>query len=464
MRLLFGREFPFDDVLMMWDVLFAHGLRSDLVDFTCIAMLLRIRWQCEWLCQTFYSSVVLMSVFLVLKADYSSALTMLLRYPSPQPHAPDTFVHDALYLEQNPTTERGSALITKYSGRQPQSAKRHSQSGLRPARRAYLWEDFRNRSESNSPVTSSARNSPKSIETLFQDVSQGIQRRTETWGVARAVRGAVTEAKRNMQTMHYEPNPRVVLPLPKSSTMISNVAPKPPIATETGLEKKLSRLEGRNKMLSAALGEALSDLRLELAASKEFGPDSNDAVKQVLSRVESVQAFLADPSLPVAPGPTIPEVDTKQTPSAPPLQGPGAETRAADVAQTDQHDKQHLNADAPGPSTESGTASPLSIATSRKTSTGGQVDGRRVVPRSIVRPSLSDAGFSWMLDDKRNVSSFVSSASVPPEQTRHQDQSRSKGNPLFGNSGDEQLTSDSDHDELALRSLRSAQGPSSGQG
>lgn len=48
MRLLFGREFPFDDVLMMWDLLFAHGLRSDLVDFTCIAMLLRIRWQC-WL-------------------------------------------------------------------------------------------------------------------------------------------------------------------------------------------------------------------------------------------------------------------------------------------------------------------------------------------------------------------------------------------------------------------------------
>lgn len=36
MRLLFGREFPFDDVLMMWDVLFAHGLRSDLVDFTCM--------------------------------------------------------------------------------------------------------------------------------------------------------------------------------------------------------------------------------------------------------------------------------------------------------------------------------------------------------------------------------------------------------------------------------------------
>jgi len=51
MRLMFGREFPFDDVLTMWDVLFANGLRSELVDFTCIAMLLRIRWDCEYLMQ-----------------------------------------------------------------------------------------------------------------------------------------------------------------------------------------------------------------------------------------------------------------------------------------------------------------------------------------------------------------------------------------------------------------------------
>jgi TBC1 domain family protein 5 len=46
MRLLFGREFPFQDVLSLWDLLFAEGLRSELIEFTCVAMLLRIRWQC----------------------------------------------------------------------------------------------------------------------------------------------------------------------------------------------------------------------------------------------------------------------------------------------------------------------------------------------------------------------------------------------------------------------------------
>ena len=47
MRLLFGREFAFQDVLLIWDRLFAEGLRPELIDFVCVAMLLRIRWQCE---------------------------------------------------------------------------------------------------------------------------------------------------------------------------------------------------------------------------------------------------------------------------------------------------------------------------------------------------------------------------------------------------------------------------------
>ena len=45
MRLLFGREFAFDDMLPMWDLLFAADPTLHLVDFVSIAMLLRIRWQ-----------------------------------------------------------------------------------------------------------------------------------------------------------------------------------------------------------------------------------------------------------------------------------------------------------------------------------------------------------------------------------------------------------------------------------
>lgn len=44
-RLLFGREFGFDDLLLLWDSLFAEDPALELVDMVCVAMLLRIRWQ-----------------------------------------------------------------------------------------------------------------------------------------------------------------------------------------------------------------------------------------------------------------------------------------------------------------------------------------------------------------------------------------------------------------------------------
>lgn len=44
-RLLFGREFPLEDVLGLWDILFAEDPGLDLVDLISVAMLLRVRWQ-----------------------------------------------------------------------------------------------------------------------------------------------------------------------------------------------------------------------------------------------------------------------------------------------------------------------------------------------------------------------------------------------------------------------------------
>ena len=40
---MFGREFPMDDVLVIWDALFADGPLLDLVDYIYISMLEAIR-------------------------------------------------------------------------------------------------------------------------------------------------------------------------------------------------------------------------------------------------------------------------------------------------------------------------------------------------------------------------------------------------------------------------------------
>lgn len=42
-RLLFGREFPLQDLLVVWDALFADCITLDLVDYIFVAMLLYIR-------------------------------------------------------------------------------------------------------------------------------------------------------------------------------------------------------------------------------------------------------------------------------------------------------------------------------------------------------------------------------------------------------------------------------------
>jgi TBC1 domain family protein 5 len=469
MRLLFGREFPFDDVLEMWDLLFAHGLRSDLVDFTCIAMLLRIRWECRYLgCdeEPLLPLNPANQLTIVLKADYSGALSMLLRYPPSEPHSPQAFVHDALYLEQNPTAERGSFLISKYSGRPPESSKRRSRSGIRPAMKAQLWEDFKGRSESSSPGSSPARNSPKSLEALFQDVSQGIQRRTESWGVAKAVRGAVTEARKNMQTMHYEPGPRFSAAHPKPvSTIAVNGAPQRPTPTELGLQTKIDRLEERNQVLATILSEALKDLRMQLDTVKDMDASINDTVKHALDRVQSVQSCLEDSMLPPLIGSAShpATVDPVASQSAPLVSKTANDLNPSEVAEKqDQQDVRPSRlTDAPGANMNSGTAKALGIATNTVTTTEGHADAVREGPRTAVRPSLSDAGFSWMLGGNRNLSTFVSPASVPPEQTRHQEQPRSKGSsPLFGNHGDEHPRADEvEHDELALHSLSGTRGP-----
>uniref|UniRef100_A0A1I8G8Z1 Rab-GAP TBC domain-containing protein n=1 Tax=Macrostomum lignano TaxID=282301 RepID=A0A1I8G8Z1_9PLAT len=64
MRLLFGREFPLQDLLVVWDAVFADGYDAGfgLVDYIFVAMLINIR-------------------SLLLASDFSGAMTYLMRYP-----------------------------------------------------------------------------------------------------------------------------------------------------------------------------------------------------------------------------------------------------------------------------------------------------------------------------------------------------------------------------------------------
>ncbi|PLB45679.1 Ypt/Rab-specific GTPase-activating protein [Aspergillus steynii IBT 23096] len=429
MRLLFGREFPFQDVLVVWDVLFAEGLRPELIDFVCVAMLLRIRWQ-------------------LLDADSSTALTILLRYPSPHPHEPQTFVRDAVYLEQNPTPDRGAFIISKYSGKPPDSSKRLGQSHVRSfsGLRSHLRGDLWDASEGNSPSRSPVNNSPKGLEALFQDVSEGIQRRTESWGVAKAVRGAVNEAKKNMQTIQAEHYPRSRYD-DAASVHTSGAPYNHDSDAVVRLKTKIDALEARNQMLAKTLSQALNDIRSRMMKAEGVDTTTADTVKQALTKVQSVQTCLENLSSPMTSGGRTPNAPTDADSPAVSQSGgekPEDETRSS-------------NNKSPAVAAELPTKSPTSpVGNDFKSRSRPHIPSSMPL-RHASRPSLADSEFSWMLGGNRHLSSFVSPASVPPEQTRHGD-TKGKPNNLFGNGDEEQRRTDADLDGLALRSLRGPKG------
>jgi TBC1 domain family protein 5 len=374
----------------------------------------------------------------VLDADSSTALTMLLRYPS-QSHEPYSFVLDGLYLEQNPTSDRGSFIISKYSGKPPDSAKRLNQSSARrfSGRNFHMRGDIKNTSEASSPSRSPVRNSPKSFETLFQDVSEGIQRRTEAWGVAKAVRGAVSEARRNMQTIQSEHNPRMM----RYGESPLNPTPDVRWARESDTvaqwKAKVQELDERNRMLAKSLSQALNDIRSRLMKAEGLDQATADAMKQSLTKVQSVQTCLEDPSaslrstnrFPGIVGDTSyeilrykPEEGSDQVERSPSVTSRARESRTSSRSSVEGESKPHERAQIP-------TSLPL---------------------RPAARPALAESEFAWMLGGSRHISSFVSPASVPPEQTRH----GTKPNVLFGNRDEEQRRPYAEPDDLALRSLR----------
>ncbi|XP_048236520.1 TBC1 domain family member 5-like isoform X4 [Haliotis rufescens] len=111
-RLLFGREFPMQDLLVIWDAIFADGIGFDLVDYVFVSMLLYIR-------------------DLLLASDYAASLSCLMKYvPVGDVHY---FIEKALYLREpnqyprppNYTYQNVNTTAARSRSRSNQTNKRH---------------------------------------------------------------------------------------------------------------------------------------------------------------------------------------------------------------------------------------------------------------------------------------------------------------------------------------------------
>lgn len=409
----------------MWDVLFAESLDMTLIDLVCVSMLLRIRWKREFF--GFESRLEL--ILAVMKADYSTALTLLLRYPAPGPkYTPITFVQDALFLKHQQTSNSAANIVLKYTGKRPTlSSQPHSSRPQTPDR------DTQNHRHQPSPLPKQGRSSPGianltsarflqprsgGLEALFQDVSGEIQRRTESWNVAKTVRGAMEEVRKNVVVPRSSPIIRPKDPLSKNSTTT--------LQTDTlqvqELSNRLDKLENRNKALAKMLEDALGQLRAGHERIEKKDQEHDEAFNVALARIQFVQVYLEDLGMPIPEDIPVEEkaaIADALSGGAVTVNSPETVQPAASPPPPAAEDTKLPPPQIATPPTDTPLSQPQSETqsqTPRPTSPSSTPQISKLQPQP--RPSLAQSSFSWMLGENHHRSSFVSSVSVEPEELR----------------------------------------------
>lgn len=456
-RLLFGREFSFDDTLPLWDLLFAEDPSLELVDYISVAMLLRIRWE-------------------LMQADANEALALVLRYPSPAADAPaQTFVDDAVYLTQHANEEGGTHIVKSRTGRAPPliarvarpSSPPHAIPGS-PAMRI-----TRPSSAMGSPSRSSNTGS-QSLETVFSDAARTMYSRTQRLGISRALRDTVGDIRRNVQQGLQSGRSS---PARQALFVPTDRIDRPEKVGYQALMDRISRLEARNKALGTMLESAVAELwacqkeKIEISKSKEAKQDeeahekakeTEEKLSVAIAKVQFVQVYLEDSTIPLpvedAAGndnekddllfdadavrdehdETVPEA-TMPAP-APALLAPGEKT-------PQQQPPSRVPVE---PSTTTPRKASVAATAASKPSSTLAIPQQEDHPAPLsasqafiahrTRPSIEHSSFSWMLgqDSATAKADFAASSARstgPPSAQR-----RSKGF-LFGDEEEDALSS-----------------------
>ncbi|KAF4459198.1 TBC1 domain family member 5 [Fusarium albosuccineum] len=409
-RLLFSREFPFEQFLILWDTIFAVDSSLELIDLICVAMLIRIRWE-------------------LLEADYSVCLQLLLKYPAPgEPHGPHTFVDDALYLREHLSSAGGASLVMKYTGKMPTvSSPSQNSRAATPSFRGF--NSFRQRgSGSKSQIPSPSRfiQQQGGMEALFQGAAKGAKgvfERGERLGINQAVRDAVGEIRRNLNEARSAPrSPRQVL-------------------NEEGPAKSLAALERRNQQLATMLDETVNNLKALSASNLDDKDKSLELIEIAAAKVQFVKIYLEDSSMevpilePLSPEEAPKEVVVAETtlvqPEPVPPTSAGVDISSLQIAE-------------PSPALKDEAVPPTSPdamdTSDDKTTTDTPATSLAVPVRPApvpTRSTLAQSSFSWMLepDESAPSKSSASSAKSPPPQHKKRisnSTSREKNAFLFG--------------------------------
>ena len=456
-RLIFGREYNFDDLLTIWDVIFAEDPTLEIVDHICLTMLLRMRWQ-------------------LIEADYNSALTLLLKYPVEDENKdfqPQSLALDALYLREHMEYHGGSYLVTKYTGK----PLLHNE---RPATPPALQRNITTFSGANAAkaATSSSGLSParaprpRGFESVLRTTAKNIYARSEELGIGKAVKGAVDEVHRRAQEIRD-------LQTPSPPASVRYRAPRGSSGSAASFAR-VKALEERSKQLAKLLEGAVAELweyqkiaadNIDKDGADEKAPRENSTLEKLsiaIAKVQFVQVYLDDPALP------LPEEEEQarsesHAHEASPLNPEVSDTSAARGPRIPTHRNETLfDVDAQPENSELAEkaavpdqtlASPvhgLADPSSFEDFSDPTPDTHPTVPEVVVqeegapsqstsppqgsrpesprsRPPLEQSSFSWMLgqEDDSTGRPFTNASPLPPDQSRNRsflfgDESESK--------------------------------------
>lgn len=383
----------------------------------------------------------------MINADYNTALSTLLHYPAlPVGQRPSSLVEDANALRRNLDTDTGSSLIFKHTKKSPKSREKPtpiSATPTRSSRQERIQPDLR--SPHLLPPPRPSHHPSNSFEAVLQNAARSVYSSGERLGVNKAVRDAVGDVRKNVQSIRSDLRSRTH----SRSVSIASTTEE----NSLSIERRFENLQLRNKSLAKMLEGAVSELwkqQKEMAVANTNKPssESDERVKSLtiaIARVQLAQVYLEDPELPLpedeihSANKDVDDVDARNEilfaapeespvgnmePSlhdlaqSPPQASPGAEDASFYFHQSPTR-KTPQPAPAKTENVEKPAAKPP-LPQPQFSLMLGQESGADVHPapekaskNPSVRPSIEESSFSWMLGQEKTTRERSSTESAP---------------------------------------------------
>ena len=380
----------------------------------------------------------------MLEADYTAALTLLLRYPVPSPpHGPPSFVSDALYLRDNLLLDGGDHIISKYSRRAPETTvTRKLPKKIKKARTA----DQTAAHKAASPTLTPAKffQDQGGIEGIIHEAAKGVYSQGEKWGVGKALRGAVQGLQSSNTSPRSAHRSRWSLDTGKV------VSEKPP-----DMVAKIESLEQRNRSLAKLLENAVNELWVQQKDIRQKEEKHGDALSLAIAKVQFVQVYLENSSMQLptegAPAEGVEDEQSKTTVTIHQTHHRTHPAQHDGSAEAGRASNPNVGRALPITDPNAATMSAAPLPSTPKI--GSPLRPPSSSPSQQPRPTLAQSPFSWMLGEEQQKSNFVSAS---PFQQEKRDSTEKAGS-LFGEAGSRPGSADAaeeDEDVFTSRTLK----------